>query len=81
MKKYYLILERTVGKQEENGWYYIFKNGEWQWDANNEIFERLIGYDPSEPPDSPYGIGCTDILDEIEEISHEKAMELTGSIE
>ena len=81
MKKYYLILERTVGKQEENGWYYIFKNREWQWDANNEIFGRLIGYDPSEPPDSPYGIGCTDILDEIEEISYEKAMELTGGIE
>ncbi len=81
MKTYYLILDRSVGKQEENGWYYLFQNGEWQWDANNEIFERLIGYDPSEPPDSPYGIGCTDILDEIEEISYEKAIELTGGIE
>ncbi len=81
MKKYYLILERTVGKQEENGRYYVFRNGEWQLDVKNEIFERLIGYDPSEPPDSPYGIGNTDILDEIEEISYEKAMMLTGGIE
>ena len=81
MKTYYLILKRTVGKQEENGSYYIFRDGEWQLDSENEIFERLIGYDPSEPPGSPYGIGCTDILNEIEEISREKAMELTGGVE
>ena len=81
MKTYYLILNRKVGKQEENGSYYIFRNGEWHLDSDNEIFDWLIGYDPSEPPDSPYRIGCLDILNEIEEISYEKAMELTGGIE
>lgn len=80
MKRYYLILNKTVGK-EDNGLYFLFKNGEWQLDVKNEIFDRLIGFDPSEPADSPYGIGCMDILDEIDEISYEKAMELTGGIE
>lgn len=33
-----------------------------------------MGYDPSEPVDSPYAIGNTSIIDEIEEISFDKAM-------
>ena len=74
---YYLILERIVGKQE-NGVYYLFKNGEWQIDRRCVIMDRLMGYDPSEPPGSPYGIGNLSIMDEIEEITCEKAMELIG---
>ena len=74
---YYLILERIVGKQE-NGVYYIFEDGEWQIDRRCMIMDRLMGYDPSEPPGSPYGIGNLSIMDEIEEITCEKAMELIG---
>ena len=37
-----------------------------------------MGYDPTEPPGSPYAIGNMSIMDEIEEITSEKAMELTG---
>ena len=74
---YYLILERIVGKQE-NGVYYIFEDGEWQIDRRCVIMDRLMGYDPSEPPGSPYGIGNLSIMDEIEEITCEKAMELIG---
>ena len=36
--------------------------------------DHLVGYDPSEPADSPYAIGNTSIIDEIEEISFDKAM-------
>ena len=36
--------------------------------------DHLMGYDPSEPVDSPYAIGNTSIIDEIEEISFDKAM-------
>ncbi len=79
MKRYYRILKRTAGK-EEDGRYYIFRNGAWQSDDANEIFGRLIGYDPSEPPDSPYAVGSTDILDTIEEISSMEAIKLTGGI-
>ncbi len=74
---YYLILGRQVGK-EENGKYFLFRDGAWEPDRNNRILDRLIGYDPSEPSDSPYWCGCTSIMDEIEEISVEKAAELTG---
>lgn len=34
-----------------------------------------MGYDPSEPSDSPYGISCTDIMDDIEEISRARVAE------
>ena len=74
---YYLILERIVGKQE-NGVYYLFEDGEWQIDRRCMIMDRLMGYDPSEPPGSPYGIGNGAIMDEIEDISYERAMELIG---
>ena len=74
---YYLILDSLVGKQE-NGSYYLFKDDKWCPDTRNSIMDRLMGYDPTEPPGSPYGFGSGSIMDEIEEISYEKAMELTG---
>ena len=77
--KYYLILKQTVGK-EEDGKYYLFQDGSWEPDTNWVIMDRLMGFDPSEPPDSPYRIGCTDVLEQIEDISMEKAMMLTGGI-
>ena len=73
--KYYLILKCQVGK-EEDGKYYLFKNGKWERDIEHVILDRLFGFDPSEPPGSPYGYGCTSIMEEIEEISYEKALEL-----
>ena len=36
------------------------------------------GYDPTEDSDSPYAMGNSSIMEEIEEISYEKAMELIG---
>ncbi len=39
--------------------------------------DHLVGYDPSEPEDSPYRFGSTDVLMEMDEISKEKAMCLT----
>ena len=41
----------------------------------------FVKYDPHEPPGSPYGIGNTSIMDEIEDITYEEAMKLTGGIE
>lgn len=72
--RYYLIKERIVGKKKGDN-YFIYREGEWQLDTERIIIDRLMGYDPSEPADSPYGIGSTSIMDEIEEISYEKAME------
>ncbi len=75
--EYYLIWGRIVGK-EEDGICYLFEEGEWRLDNENAVMDHLMGYDPTEPPGSPYAIGNMSIMDEIEEITSEKAMELTG---
>ena len=77
--RYYLILGRRLGKKD-GGKYFILRGGAWEEDNNNEIMDRLMGYDPSEPPGSPYGIGNTSIMDEIEEISYEQASVLSGGV-
>ena len=76
---YYLIWDSLVGKQED-GRYYIFRNGQWDPDNESIIMDRLVGYDSSEPPGSPYGFGSGSVMDEMDEISYEKAMTLTGGI-
>lgn len=74
---YYLIMDRLVGKKE--GYiYYLFENGKWCPDSRCVIMDRLMGYDPTEPAGSPYAIGNGSIMDEIEVITYEKAMELIG---
>ena len=74
---YYLIWDSVVGK-EESGRYYIFKNGQWKPDNESIIMDRLVGYDPSEPPGSPYRFGNGSVLAEMDEISYEEAMKLIG---
>lgn len=75
--EYYLIKERLVGKKE-NDLYYLFIDGKWVPDEECMITDRLWGYDPSEPEGSPYRFGSMSIMDEIEDISFEEAMKLTG---
>ena len=70
---YYLIEKCRIGKKEDVA-YYLFIDAEWVWDEKNVIMDHLVGYDPSEPADSPYAIGNTSIIDEIEEISFDKAI-------
>ena len=74
---YYLIFERLMGKKED-GRYFLFYNDDWVPDKESIIRDHLMGYDPSEPPGSPYGIGNGSIMDDIKEITHEQAMELIG---
>ncbi len=51
-----------------------YRNKKWKEINTNVINDRLMGYDPTE--DSIYGIGNTEIMDSIEEITEEKAKEL-----
>ena len=74
---YYLIWDSIVGKQEE-GKYYIFRDGMWDPDRDSLIMDRLVGYDPSEPPGSPYGFGNGSVMAEMDEITYERAAELIG---
>ena len=75
--KYYLIWEHLAGKEEDKE-FYLFRNGEWIPDTENVIMDHLMGYDPSEPPDSFYGIFNQSIMDEIDEITYEEAVKITG---
>ena len=70
--EYYLIRGRILGKNENEA-YSIFKDGRWQPDTEHLIMDTLMGYDPYEEPGSPYGIGNTSIMEEIEPISAEEA--------
>ena len=70
--KYYRIKPlNLIGRKTDAG-YELFRNGEWVTDTGHLISDRLMGYDPGEPEGSPYAIGNTDIMDEIEEISMEE---------
>ena len=71
---YYLILNRQLGK-EEDGKYYLYTNGSWVPDTKSTILGRLMGFDPSEPADSPYATGNMDIIDTIEPITEQQALQ------
>ena len=75
--EYYLILNRIVGKKE-NDRYYIFRDGGWQPDTENMILDRVFGYDPTEDENSPYAMFNTSIMEELEKISYEEAMKRIG---
>ena len=61
-----------IGKQ--GGGYFLYKPGEgWVRDVDNVITDKLMGYDPSEPADSPYKMFNMSIMDQIETISEEQA--------
>ena len=75
---YYLILNRQLGK-EEDGKYYLYTNGSWVPDTKSTILGRLMGFDPSEPADSPYAMGNMDIMDTIKPITEQQAIEFINN--
>ena len=75
---YYLILNKQLGK-EEDGKYYLYTNGSWIPDTKSTILGRLMGFDLSEPADSPYAMGNMDIMDTIELITEQQAREFINN--
>jgi len=74
---YYLIWEMTVAKRVKRETYYedyLFREGKWFKDEGHVIMDHLVGYDASEPEDSPYRIGSTSVLMEMDEISEKEAV-------
>lgn len=74
---YYLVWKRMVAKREQGEKSYedyILKNGKWILDEAHIIMDHLVGYDPCEPEDSPYRIGSTSVLLEMEKISEKRAI-------
>ena len=77
---YYTIPDRgfvAKGIYFDN-WIYDYDSLEWKKDDKYIISDALMGYDPGEPDGSPYGIGSTSAMDEIEHIDYETAMEIIG---
>jgi hypothetical protein len=70
---YYLIMKNRLGKKDANG-YYLYIDGTWVPDRKNVIMDHLMGYDPYD--DSPYGFGSLSIMDEIEEITESRAIQI-----
>ena len=71
--RYYLIKDKYLGKYE-NRTYYLLKEDGWSIDNSGYIMGKLIGYDASDD-DTPYAIGNTEIMDQIQKISKEEANE------
>lgn len=70
---YYLIMQRRLGKKNGDR-FYLYNDGTWVPDEKNVIMDRLMGYDPYD--DSPYGFGSLSIMDEIEEIPEDRAIQI-----
>lgn len=72
---YYRVKHNGMIAKKSDWYYWIYENGEWVRDTKSVISDMIHGYDSGEPEDSPYGYGSTSVMDEIEEISYEEAME------
>ena len=75
--KYLLLGEehKTLFIEDDEQLYsirYDFDSGEWR-PGGNELFNNRIGFDDSEPEDSPYRYGNSSCMKPITEISQEEA--------
>ncbi len=75
---YYLLKDSGLVAKGFGCTHWIYYDFSWHKDIESIVSDKLFGYDPSEPADSPYGIGSTSIMDEIGQISYEKAMDIVA---
>lgn len=71
---FFWINDLSLVAKMENYISYIYKNGKWEIDNENIVNDRFIGYDPNE------GIGNTDMLMRIDEITKEEAEKLISKM-
>lgn len=67
---FFWINDLKLVAKMENYVSYIYRNGKWEVDKDNIVNDRFIGYDPNE------GIGNTDMLVRIDEITEKEAEKL-----
>nr|WP_314460710.1 hypothetical protein [uncultured Clostridium sp.] len=78
---YYRIKDLNLLGKEEDCTSYLFKPDKgWIVDNDHILMDRLMGYDESEPDDSPYKIGNTSILDLLEELSENEAQKFIENL-
>jgi len=75
MVKFYKILDKNLLAKLDNNVPYLLIDGQWIVDKDSILMDRLVGYDKSEPDDSPYKFGNTDMLDRVEHITEEEALQ------
>ncbi|MBR4456946.1 MAG: hypothetical protein IKS32_12145 [Solobacterium sp.] len=79
-KTVYCLIRKRIPGKIVHGNHYVYENGDWKPDNEHIIADCIYGYDASEEPDSPYGFGNTDIMDELEYITEEEANEVIRRI-
>ena len=78
---YYHIKDLNLLGKEEDYVPYLYGAGKgWTADNDNILMDRIMGYDDSEPNNSPYKIGNTSILDLVEEISETEAEKFIANL-
>ncbi|GLB30096.1 hypothetical protein LAD12857_20190 [Lacrimispora amygdalina] len=71
---YYHINDLDMLGKEEDYVPYLYKPGKgWVVDNDNILMDRIMGYDKSEPENSPYGIGNLSMMERVTEISQKEA--------
>ena len=78
---YYHIKDLNVLAKEEDYVPYLFVSGKgWVVDNDNVLMDRIMGYDSSEPADSPYKMGNTDVMESVKEISEKEADKMIANL-
>lgn len=75
---YYLLKDSGLVARRSGFTCWIYRNFRWNRDTENKVMDKLMGFDPSEPADSPYAFGSTSVMDDVEEISYQEAMDIIG---
>lgn len=78
---YYRIKDLDMLGKEEDYVPYLYKPGKgWVVDNDNVLMDRIMGYDDSEPANSPYKIGNSSTMDLVEEISEKSAEKFIANL-
>ncbi len=75
--KFYLIEDNRLFCVVNNQTFELINN-KWSNSSNNEIMDRILGYDSSEPFDSPYAIGNMETMCALKELTREQVIEEYG---
>jgi hypothetical protein len=78
---YYRIKDLDLLGKEEEYVPYLYKPGKgWVVDNDNILMDRVMGYDDSEPANSPYKIGNSNTMELVEEISQKVAEKFIANL-
>ncbi len=82
MSTFYRILDKKlVGRRDGMSECFVYDNIKgWIPDADHIIMDRIMGYDDSEEPGSPYRMGNSDMMSRIKEITEEEANKIIAAM-